>query len=517
MKPLRKITIQGGIVFFVAVVVFLSWTMIIIPNSEKLSDQYTLDMEYDAQTTMVEDVYGELHGPFFQRDVLFEKVIDKNGDILTIESSVTGTNIVTNEVMFHMENTYKVDAVTQMHIDKEGKRFGFLPGVEKKDYDFFHPAVFYDDPMVFKTTDTINGLEVYVFEVTTKGADTSRAFPQFAPHVIFTDTISKLWIEPITGNLIKFEKSWDNYLVEDGKRINTIQVGGKHTTEFTELILTQYTNAKIETINFNNVMMPSFLMIVIFVTGIILILSTNLRTIKQNSTQLQKVDKQKDELVSMMSHEIKNPLTPIMWICDRLLTEKDGSLNDKQRHNINIILKKSHQINELLSDFSEVKKLDLKQLSLSKTEVDLREYLENVVESVRPFTGDKMIQFHLELEKTWKITCDQKRISQVISNLIKNAIAFVPENKGKITIRAEHKDRGTIISVEDNGIGILQSAADTVFEKFKQLDNTLGIKHEGTGLGLSICKGIVEAHGGTIWLDKNYEPGTRFQFLIPNS
>ena len=433
----------------------------------------------------------------------------------TIESSVTGTNIVTNEVMFHVENIYTVDTVTQTHIDKEGKKFGFLPGVEKKDYDFFHPAVFYDDPMVFKRTDIVNGLNVYVFEVTTKGADTSRAFPQFAPHVIFTDTTSRLWIEPITGNLIKFEKDWDNYLVEDGQRVNTIQIGEKHTTEFTELILTQYTNAKIETMNFNNIVMPSFLTITFLIMGISWILFTNLKTIKEESIQLHIVDRQKDELVSMLSHEIKNPLTPIAITCEQLLMEKDGDLNEAQRHKINVILKNSHHISELLTDFTEVKKLDLDKLSLSKTEIDLKEYLENVIESVRPFTGEKNIQLHLKLEKTWKITIDQKRISQVISNLIKNAIDFIPENTGKVTISAEHEDKGTVISVEDNGIGISQNDADVVFEKFIQLDTTGNIKREGTGLGLSICKGIVEAHGGTIWLDKKYESGTRFQFLIP--
>jgi len=221
---LNKLAIQGTIVIVVAVIIIASWIMIYNAEFQKLPDDYSLNMEYDAQTTMVDDVYGELLGPYFQRDVLSEKVIEKNGNILTIQSSVTGKRIDTNEIMFQIENTYQVDATTQMHIDKEGKRFGFLPGVEKKDYEFFHPAVFYDDPMVFKETDVVNGLEVYVFEVVTKDADTSRAFSQFAPHVIHTDTTSRLWIEPITGNLIRFDKDWNNYLVENGENINTFQL-----------------------------------------------------------------------------------------------------------------------------------------------------------------------------------------------------------------------------------------------------------------------------------------------------
>ena len=82
MTQLRKISVQGGIVFCVTAAVLLSWVIIIVPDSQKLSDEYTLDVAYDAQTTMVDDVYGELRGPFFQHDILSEKVIEKNGDVL---------------------------------------------------------------------------------------------------------------------------------------------------------------------------------------------------------------------------------------------------------------------------------------------------------------------------------------------------------------------------------------------------------------------------------------------------
>jgi len=289
VRNLNKLAIQGIVVILSATIVISSWIMIYNTEFQRLPDDYSLNMEYDAQTTMVDDVYGELLGPYFQRDVLSEKVIEKNGNILTIQSSVTGKRIDTNEIMFQMENTYQVDATTQMHIDKEGKRFGFLPGVEKKDYEFFHPAVFYDDPMVFKETDVVNGLEVYVFEVVTKDADTSRAFSQFAPHVIHTDTTSRLWIEPITGNLIRFDKDWNNYLVENGENINTIQIGGKKTTEFTELILTQYTKEKISNIMFNKILMPIFLLVLILGVGSIFILTSYLGRMKKESAEKEQM------------------------------------------------------------------------------------------------------------------------------------------------------------------------------------------------------------------------------------
>ncbi|MFB5626741.1 MAG: sensor histidine kinase, partial [Nitrosarchaeum sp.] len=232
--------------------------------------------------------------------------------------------------------------------------------------------------------------------------------------------------------------------------------------------------------------------------------------------KLEEKEKLKDELVSMLSHEIKNPLTPILNSCEQLLLEKDGNLNEKQRKRIEIILKNSNSINELLNDFIELKKFDLNEITLSKTEIDLKEYLENVLESIRPFTGQKNIHLQLKLDNSWKIKCDQKRIAQVISNLVKNAIDFVPAKKGKIIITAEHHNQETIISVADNGIGIPSSEAEIIFDKFQQLV-TPNIEHEGTGLGLTVCRGIIEAHGGKIWLDTEYRNGARFVFSLPST
>ena len=513
----RELILQLAIIAIISVSVLSYWEYVQIPNINQLSESYTNDQEYVGENQVVSDVYGELSQPFSIRDTLLQDIVQQNGNELKIYSTVSSINANTEEVLFFVENTYSVDANTRMHLDREGKLFAFTPNVEKKNYDFFHPAVFFDDPMTFKETDIVDGLEVYVFEVVTKNAEITRAFPQFAPHKIFTDTTSRLWVEPTTGNVIKFEKNWENYLVENGERINTIEIGNKKTTEFTEHVFTELTFSQMENLYFNNILMPIFLEIIILVIGFLWILSTYFNKLSRERTQLETKEKLKDEVVSMLSHEIKNPLTPIQMASKLLLMEKDGSLNEKQRLRIQTILKNSNILSELLSDFSEVKKLDLDQIKLSKTEVDLKKYLENVVESVRPFTGEKNIQFSLDLTKSWVIVCDQKRISQVISNLVKNAIDFVPEGKGMITISAEMSKEGTIISITDNGIGIPSTDAEIIFDRFKQLEHPEYIQHEGTGLGLSVCKGIVEAHGGRIWLDKSYDKGARFKFLIPKN
>lgn len=495
MNNIKKFVFQGIIVFSVAAIVLLSWGMVITPEFEKLSKDYFLDMEYDAQTTMVDDVYGELLGPYFQRDILSEKVIETNGNILTIKSSVTGTRIDTNEIMFQVENIYKVDAITQMHTDREGKRFGFLPGVEKKDYEFFHPAVFYDDPMMFKKTDIVNGLEVYVFEVITKGADTSRAFPQFAPHVIFTDTTSRLWIEPITGNLVKFEKDWDNYLIEDGKRINTIQIGGKHTTEFTELILTQYTKAKIENIKFNNFFMPIFLLVVIFSIGIIWILLTYLGKIKQES-----VKKEQMAIIGKFSarltHDLRNPLSVIyneITILRSQAQNKNSTFEPSFKRLERSADRMKHQIDDVL-DFVKSKPPSLKSVSL-KTLLESAIDNSNIPSTIK--ITKPTYDFHLNL--------DYHQMEIVLTNLLTNAIQAIGE-KGEIIIKFKEERENIRIEIIDSGSGILEKDLEKVFESL------FTTKQKGTGLGLASCKNIIENHKGKISVKNN---PTTFTIILP--
>jgi signal transduction histidine kinase len=515
MNSSRKVILQISIVAIITVSFLSYWEFVQIPEHNKLSQFYTLDQEYLGQNQLVDDVYGELSSPYILSDSLIQKVIEQNGDNLTIVSTVSSKNIVTDKVLFSATNTYNIDAKTRMHLDRDGKLYGFPTGVEKKEYDFFHPAIYFDDPMRFIGIDVIDGLDVYIFETVTIGADISYAFSQFSPHTIFTDTTSRLWVEPVTGNVISFEKTWENYLVEDGKRINTIELGEKQTSSFTEHVLAESTVIQMDSMYVNGVLIPILIFTLTLILGSIWILSTHLNRVNHASEKLLQKEKLKDEVVSMLTHEIKNPLTPIKSMCDLLLLEKDDPLTDKQRERIHVILNNSNALNDLLTDFGDVKKLDLDQVQLSKTEIDLKEYLATVIESVRPFTGDKHVKLTLNLKDSWKIICDQKRISQVISNLVKNAIDFIPANNGEIIINAEKDNQGTIISIQDNGIGIPIENAELIFDKFTQLENPKYIQHEGSGLGLAVCKGIVEAHGGRIWLDKNYESGTKIQFLIP--
>jgi len=232
--------------------------------------------------------------------------------------------------------------------------------------------------------------------------------------------------------------------------------------------------------------------------------------------ELKEIDKQKDELVLMVSHEIKNPLTPIILGCQLLLTQRECPLTQKQKRRIEQILTSSEQVHTLLSDLSDIKKLDRAAMSLNKEDVDTKILLNKIATNLKDMVESKNATLELNIKKSKTISCDSSRISQVIANIVKNAVDFIPKENGRITISSDVDAKGqTLISIEDNGIGIPREHHDSIFEKFHQLDTSKDIKHEGTGLGLAICNGIIESHGGQIWIAKNYAHGARFEILLP--
>ena len=235
-------------------------------------------------------------------------------------------------------------------------------------------------------------------------------------------------------------------------------------------------------------------------------------------------DKSKDEFISMISHELKTPIVPIKLYSDMLLkTEFMGNLNEKQTKAIETMKKSVEKIEVLVSDMLDIHKLEIERLRLSKTNIDVHEIIDQAMSEMLPLAKTKNVNLVSEISVTGTVFCDSKRIGQVICNLIKNSIDFVPENGGKIILRAENSQNHrtgdpnsyALFTVEDNGIGIPADKMENLFKKFYQVDTTFSRKHGGTGLGLAICKGIIEAHGGEIWIDEENEKGAMFKFTIP--
>lgn len=232
-------------------------------------------------------------------------------------------------------------------------------------------------------------------------------------------------------------------------------------------------------------------------------------------------ERAKEEFISMVSHELKTPLTPLkMYVEMFLKTNGLGELNEKQLKAMKMIHSSVSKLELLINDIFDVYKLDIGRLKLNKKPIEVTSLVQENISELEPITKAKQIQLNAKIippADTVNVFCDSKRIEQVISNLVKNSVDFVPEKGGKITIRAEADEsyQNVIFSVEDNGIGIPLEKMDNLFKTFYQVDTTLARKHGGTGLGLVICKGIIESHGGKIWIDRNYTHGTSIKFTLP--
>jgi signal transduction histidine kinase len=235
--------------------------------------------------------------------------------------------------------------------------------------------------------------------------------------------------------------------------------------------------------------------------------------------QLLATERAKEEFISMISHELKTPLVPLKGYAQMLLRPKimGAEVNERQKNAIDAMNRNIEKLQALVDDVMDVYKLDMGKLKFSMTDTDITRLINDTISELRPLTIAKKIDLKADIKTDGTVFCDPNRIEQVLSNLIKNSIDFVPHIDGKITVKVQKDDdsKTTLFTVEDNGIGINLEKADNLFQKFYQIDTGPTRKHAGTGLGLVICRGIIEAHGGNIWLDKTYTNGATIKFTLP--
>ena len=231
--------------------------------------------------------------------------------------------------------------------------------------------------------------------------------------------------------------------------------------------------------------------------------------------ELEQIDQQKGEFAAMASHELKTPLVPIKGYLEMLL-EPDlvGNLSEKQCEILHKVYENTELIERLVLKILTAQRLGLGQMKWKFSEFDIFDLMQDVYTDNKSLMEDKEIEFVLEPVSNFMINSDYDQIKQVFSNLVQNAVDFVP-SRGKITISALPKDEYVEFYVSDNGPGISDEHQKHLFKKFYQVDTSVRRKHGGTGLGLSICKGISDGLGGKIWVNSKLDSGSAFHFTIP--
>ena len=246
--------------------------------------------------------------------------------------------------------------------------------------------------------------------------------------------------------------------------------------------------------------------------------ASKLHETKQMLDEQAKIDKMKEEFLSMITHELKSPLTPIIGFAQALARPKLlGEINDKQAEAVNTILTNAVSLKNLIGDLLDARKLELEKMKFDLKEMSVNNLIAIVEKSVMLAAQKKgiTIQYEIVGKEELKMVSDGDRVRQVLVNLVNNAIDFVPKDNGRIAITAERKNDSIVFSVKDNGIGISSEKQKQLFTKFYQADTSEGREHGGSGLGLSICKGIVEKLGGKIDVESVKGEGSNFYFILP--
>ncbi len=238
---------------------------------------------------------------------------------------------------------------------------------------------------------------------------------------------------------------------------------------------------------------------------------SNLEPVEQERvTTLRALD------VSIINHDLKSALSPIKICVEMLESKIPGPLNEKQERMVSSIHRCTDKLEELVKDIAYVHKLELKSLKLSKDNVDIQNLMDDCMNLLKPIISEQQIELKMIVGTDGQILVDENMIKQVIVNLVKNSVDFVPRIDGKISIKVEKDGISNLLFVvEDNGEGILSEDLNKIFDKFYKGNSRQYRKYGGSGLGLTICKGIVEEHGGRIWVDSNQKNGSAFKFTIP--
>jgi PAS domain S-box-containing protein len=219
----------------------------------------------------------------------------------------------------------------------------------------------------------------------------------------------------------------------------------------------------------------------------------------------------REEIVGVVSHDLRNPVAAVKMLSRAAMRDDNAS---SRTENIGLIAKAAEQMDALIRDLLDVNRLDAGKLTIHPDPVDPSDLLGGSLQTLVPLVEEKSIGLDLQLEQGLpRVMADSERIQQTISNLIGNAIKFTPSG-GKITVRTRSRGGELIVSVTDNGTGIPPEQLQKVFDRYWQSART---DREGAGLGLAIAKGIVEGHGGRMWIESTWGEGTTASFTLPET
>lgn len=230
--------------------------------------------------------------------------------------------------------------------------------------------------------------------------------------------------------------------------------------------------------------------------------------------ELKRMDAAKTRFFSVINHEMRSPLTAIIGYAALL---SDSEMSDDDREMLEVVNQNSARLLGLVNDILDIARIEDGRLTVMKEAMPVQFALDLALSTVQPMAAEKHIDIKVDVSPSLpSVFADPKRVVQIMTNLLSNAVKYTPDT-GRIHVTAKIEEcEGEIeFNVSDNGVGIPADQLPGIFDRFSRVERA-EIQHTvGTGLGLSITKGLVEAHGGEIWVESDEGQGSTFSFTLP--
>ncbi len=236
--------------------------------------------------------------------------------------------------------------------------------------------------------------------------------------------------------------------------------------------------------------------------------------IRRQNIKLKRLDRIKSNFLSVTSHELRTPMSAIKGYIQMLLKQRLGDVTPEQKDALDAVLRNTNRLDNLIEAILDISRLESGTMKFLPEQTDISKMIKEVTETMQANTNVKNIKINTELEELPELVIDQQRIKQVLMNLVDNAIKFSPHDS-TINLCTKMKKDDVLFEIRDFGRGIPKKTQKKIFERFYQVDSGMDRKFGGVGLGLSISKGIIQAHGGDIWVESTMGKGSTFRFTLP--
>ena len=253
-------------------------------------------------------------------------------------------------------------------------------------------------------------------------------------------------------------------------------------------------------------------LVVLLVTVVLFIIAF---IITRSFERLAEASRMKSEFVSIVSHQLRSPLSNLIWAIELLMSGRLGKIEENQIEYFKILKENSSRMGELVSDLLIVSKIETATLPIKKQEFPIEDLIKKLISNIEPFAKASNVEIKFETQKDLpKVFADPSQIRLVIENLLDNAIRYVKE-KGVVEIKLETKGNDLYFEIKDNGIGIPKDDQKYIFQKFFRSENAFRYQTQGSGLGLFITRSIVNKSGGKIDFKSEENKGSTFWFTLP--